>query len=130
MAVFSGATCSPKAASRSSTSRRNRSASAWSRNTAMKSSAKRVSSAKFRQVFLKRRSNANRATAPALPLRLHLLGDFLLMCGDEVIGVREPRNLVEVERHILEPVALPKPGPVPPPTDGRVGRGSVPVLTG
>ena len=34
IAVFSGATCSPKAASRSSTSRRNRSASAWSRNTA------------------------------------------------------------------------------------------------
>ena len=44
---------------------------------------------------------------------------------------KEPRNLVEVERHILEPLAPP---PQRPPTlrahDGTVARTSVPTLTG
>jgi hypothetical protein len=33
----------------------------------------------------------NRATTPPEPLRLRLLGDFVLTCGDEVIGVTSAR---------------------------------------
>src|SRR5437870_740875 len=44
---------------------------------------------------------------------------------------KDPRNLVEVERHLLEPLAPPPPRPpTPRPSDGKFARTSVPTLTG